>query len=152
LTEKEYLEIYAQDDQPDLDFYKVKAEGKPIIHYSLNFQKSRRTNLAIHEHLRWNSFMISKGMVPASKKLILEEMDSDGKYTNGKNYALRRHGNITTMSGLIEFRKMTALRDIDKYKSMEKAEESKDVIKYDYQLLDDAYWLLTKNGYKIVRL
>ncbi len=47
---------------------------------------------------------------------------------------------------------MTALRDIDKYKSMEKAEESKDVIKYDYQLLDDAYWLLTKNGYKIVRL
>ena len=152
LTEKEYLEIYAQDDQPDLDFYKVKAEGKPIIHYSLNFQKSRRTNLAILEHLRWNSFMISKGMVPASKKLILEEMDSEGKFTNGKNYALRRHGNITTMSGLIEFRKMTALRDIDKYKSMEKAEESKDVIKYDYQLLDDAYWLLTKNGYKIVRL
>ena len=26
-----------------------------------------------------------------------------------------------------------------------------DVIKYDYQLLDDAYWILKENGYKIVR-
>ena len=27
----------------------------------------------------------------------------------------------------------------------------KNVIKYDYQILDDAYWLLTTNGYKIVK-
>lgn len=152
LTEREYLEIYARNDQPDLDFYNLKVEGKPIVHYSLDFKDSRRTNLAILEHLRWNSFMISKGMVPASKKLILEEVGSDGRFTNGKNYAIRRHGNITTYNGLLEFRKMIALRDIKKYPSMEKAEEGKDVIKYDYQLLDDAYWLLSKNGYKIVRI
>ena len=30
--------------------------------------------------------------------------------------------------------------------------EKADVIKYDYQLLDDAYWLLNSNGYKIIRL
>ena len=26
-----------------------------------------------------------------------------------------------------------------------------DVIRYDYQLLDDAFWLLSENGFKIVR-
>ena len=31
------------------------------------------------------------------------------------------------------------------------SEHAADVIRYDYQLLDDAYWLLTKSGYKIVR-
>ena len=30
-------------------------------------------------------------------------------------------------------------------------EENYDVIKYDYQLLDDAYWLLTENNFKIIR-
>ena len=29
-------------------------------------------------------------------------------------------------------------------------EEQADVIKYDYQLMDDAYWLLSKTGYKII--
>ena len=30
-------------------------------------------------------------------------------------------------------------------------EVDKDVIKYDYQLLDDAYWLLSACGYKIIK-
>ena len=83
--------------------------------------------------------MISRGFIPASKEQIL----SDSR-KNGKDYVLRRHGNLTTFDGLLEFRKMTAERDgCDEYK--------KDVIKYDYQLLDDAYWLLCKNGYKITK-
>lgn len=152
LSEEEYLKIYAQDDQPDFDYYKVNADGKPIVRYTLNFRDSRRTRLAIHEHLRWNSFMISKGMVPASKKLILEETTPTGRKTNGKNYAVRRHGNITTFEGLIEFRKMIAERDKQEGETLLQAEERCDVIKYDYQLLDDAYWLLSMNGYKIVRV
>ncbi len=152
LSEQEYLETYARGDKPDIAFYSVQADGKPIVHYSLEFKPSRRTSLAIHEHLRWNAFMISKGMVPASKKQILEEKDERGKYTNGKNFAVRRHGNLTTFEGLVEFRKMIAERDREKYDSLDAAEESSDVIKYDYQLLDEAYWLLTENGYKIVRL
>ncbi len=151
LSEQEYLKIYAQEDQPDLNFYNVTAEGKPIVHYTLDFNASRRTSLAIHEHLRWNSFMISKGMVPASKKLILEETNVKGEKTNGKNYSVRRHGNITTFEGLIEFRKMIAERDMSENESLLQVEERKDVIKYDYQLLDDAYWLLTQNGYKIIK-
>ena len=146
LTEQEYLAVYAKGDLPDVTTYKVKADGKPIVHYTVNFPESRRKTMAIHEHYRWNSFMLSKGMVPATKQQILEEqVEKNGKlrYTNGKNYADRRHGNLTTFEGLIEFRRMVAQRDgCD--------ELDKDVIKYDYQLLDDAYWLLTKCGCKII--
>ena len=146
LTEEEYLSLYAKGDMPDLATYNVKADGKPIVKYTLEFPNSRRKNMAIHEHYRWNSFMLSKGMVPATKRQILEEqVEKDGKlrYTNGKNYAEHRHGNLTTFEGLIAFRKMVAERDCCD-------EGDKDVIKYDYQLLDDAYWLVTKCGCKII--
>ena len=92
--------------------------------------------------------MISKGIIPSSREQIATEkiIGKDGRerFTNGKNYAVRRHGNLTTFDGLVEFRKIVAARD-------NCSEEEKDVIKYDYQLLDDAYWLLHKNGYKIVK-
>lgn len=146
LTEEEYLNRYAVGDLPDTKTYNLDIEGKKVINYTLNFPQSKRRNLAVLEHLRWNSFMISKGMVPATKEQILTEtVEKGGKrvYTNGKNYRLRRHGNITTFEGLIKFRQMVAERD-------KKTELECDVIKYDYQLLDDAFWLLSKNGYKIV--
>lgn len=147
LTEKEYLDYYAEGDIPDIETYSLEVEGKKIIKYPLNFKESRRKNLAILEHYRWNSFMISQGMIPASKDQILNEMaEKCGKikHTNGKNYRLRRHGNLTTFEGLVEFRKMVANREGGN-------EADFDVIKYDYQILDDAYWLLSKNGYKIVK-
>ena len=147
LSEEEYLRQYAGTDLPDTGKYSVTANGKLIVSYTLDFAESRRRNMAIHEHQRWNSFMISKGMIPASRSQIRDEITvgKDGKpqHTNGKNYAVRRHGNLTTFDGLVEFRKIVAERDGC-------TEESVDVIKYDYQLLDDAYWLLTANGYKII--
>ena len=91
--------------------------------------------------------MLSKGMVPSSKEQILndtKEVNGKIKHTNGKDYAFRRHGNITTFEGLVEFRKMITMRDNND-------ELENDVIKYDYQLLDDAWWLLNENGYKIIR-
>lgn len=147
LTEAEYINLYAGNDLPDTETYGVEAEGKKVINYTLNFPESKRRNLAVLEHLRWNSFMISKGMVPATKSQILNEtVERNGKtrHTNGKNYRLRRHGNLTTFDGLVEFRQTVAKRDGGN-------EADYDVIKYDYQLLDDAYWLLTKNGYKIIK-
>ena len=147
LSAEAYLELYAGSDRPDLETFDIKADGKPVVAYSLDFPASRRRNMAVHEHLRWNSFMISKGMVPATKKQILEEritVKGKEKFTNGKNYAIRRHGNLTTFEGLVEFRRMVAARD-------NSTEAEKDVIKYDYQLLDDAHWLLRKNGFKIVK-
>ena len=146
--EAEYLEIYARTDMPDTSKYDVTANGKPIVYYTLDFPVSRRRNMAIHEHQRWNSFMISKGIIPSTREQIASEkiVGKDGRerFTNGKNYAVRRHGNLTTFDGLVEFRKIVAKRD-------NCSEAEKDVIKYDYQLLDDAYWLLQANGYKIVK-
>ena len=144
LTEKEYLEIYAGIDIPVSEKNIKEYNGKKIIEYTLDFQQSRRKNMAIHEHLRWNSYMITKGSIPSSIKQIKSERINK-KYSNGKNLEVRRHGNLTTFEGLIEFRKIVAERDNCN-------EEQTDVIKYDYQLLDDAYWLLTSNGYKIFRL
>ena len=149
LSESEYLAIYAGDDMPDRESYGVKANGKPIVKYTLDFPLSRRRNMAIHEHQRWNSFMISKGMIPSSRKQIecerIIDKSNNERYSNGKNYSVRRHGNLTTFEGLVEYRKIISKRD-------NCSEESIDVIKYDYQLLDDAYWLLNSSGYKIVKI
>lgn len=150
LTEEgynKYIQYYAADDIPDVKSYDLEVDGKKVVKYTLDFAESKRKNLAVLEHYRWNSFMLSKGMVPASKDQILSDKvkkDGKDKYTNGKNYRLRRHGNLTTFEGLVTFRQMVAERDGGN-------EADYDVIKYDYQLLDDAYWLLTKNGYKIVK-
>ncbi len=148
ISEEEYINIYAPDDKPVVGNYSVKANGKKILHYDLNFAISRRRNMAIQEHQRWNSFMISRGIIPSTRDQIINEMVFDkkkGKYkhSNGKNYAVRRHGNLTTFDGLVEFRRMIALRDGC-------SEVETDVIKYDYQILDDAYWLLSSNGFKII--
>ena len=151
LSEQEYLDIYALNDIPDKSYYNLLADGKPIIHYPLDFKKSLRRNFAIQEHLRWNSFMISKGVVPASRKQILTEVNSVGQYTNGKNLNQRRHGCLTTFNGLLEYRRIIANRDISVGETLQQVEIRKDVIKYDYQIMDDAHWLLTKCGYKIIR-
>ena len=143
LSAAEYMEIYAGKDVP-LCLCEQTADGKPVLAYGLDFKESRRKTMAIQEHERWNSFMISHGMVPSTLEQIQNEKRADGKFTNGKNYAVRRHGNLTTFEGLETFRKMVAERDGE-------SEASCDVIKYDYQILDDAYWLLTRLGYKIVK-
>lgn len=147
LSEDEYISIYAANDKPNISYYSKKINGKAIVHYSLVYKDSLRKNLAILEHYRWNSFMLSKGMIPSSKEQILHELtqDPDAKATNGKNYRLRRHGNLTTFNGLISFREMIAKRD-------NVSEETVDVIKYDYQILDDAYWLLKQSGQKIYKI
>ena len=146
LTAEEYFAIYAGDDLPR-DSGLPHVFGKPIFKYDLNFPYSRRRNLAVHEHLRWNSFMLSKGFIPSSiDKIKNETVTVNGKieYTNGKRFDIRRHGNLTTFDGLVTFRKMIAARDnTDELKT--------DKIKYDYQLLDDAWWLLDRCGYVIIK-
>lgn len=147
LSESEYMQVYADGNAPDTRYDSVAADGKKIINYTLDFPESKRKNLAVSEHYRWNAFMLSKGVIPADKQQILNETTvKNGRtvFTDGKNYNLRRHGNITTFDGLAEFRRIIAERDnLD--------ENETDVIKYDYQLMDDAYWLLTRCGFKIVK-
>ena len=147
LSEEEYERIYTEN-HPIATHPSETQSGKKIVSYSLVNPPSKRTYLAEQEHLRWNAFMISRGMIPATIQQILGETVTDEagntRYTNGKNYLVRRHGNLTTFEGLRIFRKLIAERD-------GLTEAQTDVIKYDYQLMDDAYWLLTQNGYEIVR-
>lgn len=142
LDYEEYLEKYAAEDRP-IPRTGLKVNGKTVWEYSLDFARSRRTSMAIHEHYRWNSYMISHGIVPSDINNILTEKVG-GKFTNGKNYPLRRHGNLTTFEGLEEFRRIVANRN-------KNTEADEDVIKYDYQLLDDAPWFLEGFGYKIIQ-
>ncbi len=142
LDDEEYMNDYARDDRP-VPLEGADADGKTIWKYTLDFPDSRRKSMAIHEHYRWNSYMISHGIVPADIEKISGEQ-IDGKFTSGKNYPLRRHGNLTTFEGLETFRRIVS----DRNKS-EEAEE--DVIKYEYQLLDDAPWFLDGFGYKIIQ-
>lgn len=144
--EEKYLDEYAKDDP--LNYYDINAK-KRIVMYNLKFPNSRRRVLAIAEHYRWNSYMLSKGIVPATKDMILHEKvakqnSKELKFSNGKNYHLRHHGNLTTFDGLVQFRKMLAQRDKEE-------EIEKDVIKYDYQLMDDAYWILKEMEQEIYK-
>ena len=148
LSEDDYILHYAKNDLPDYSTYKLLVKNKKIINYPLDYNKnSRRTYMAELEHFRWNSFMISKGMIPSSiNQILTEKIVKKGKevYSNGKNYYDRRHGNLTTFDGLVEFRKILASRD-------DLDEKVYDVIKYDYQILDDAYWLLDSCGFEIFK-
>lgn len=145
LSEEEYLAIYAAGDPLAV---RGEIEGKKILRYTLDFPLSRRRTLAEQEHDRWNAFMFVRGYIPATRDEILTATVRRGDkevYSNGKDPVRRLHGNLTTFDGLVTYRQMIAARDGT-------SEESADVIKYDYQLMDDAYWLLTQNGYRIVYL
>ena len=143
LTKDEYFRIYAGDDMP-LIIYDAKRKKPQEIQYTLQYPESRRKNMAMQEHQRWCAFMLMKGFIPATVKEILEEENADGSYTNGKNYPMRHHGNLTTYQGLVDFRRKLAERD-------RCSEEEYDKIRNDYQILDVAWWLLTSKGYKIVK-
>ena len=88
--------------------------------------------------------MLSHGFVPPLKKLIYTERDKNGKYTDGKDYSIRQHSNLTTIKGLKEYAKIVSDRDGKSWKEV-------DVFKYDYQIMDDCYWLLSKVDRKIIK-
>lgn len=133
----EYIAKYEEGDPIVYGEEKDGVKGKLPVRYTIDFvEGSRRQALAILEHQRWNAYMISNGVIPSTIEQI-ENGDS-------KNLALRRHGNVTTFEGLVEFRKIMAKKE-------NCSEEMTDVIKYDYQIMDDLIWLLNQNGYMIVK-
>ena len=133
---EEYMEVY-QKNNPIVYLEQPAKNGYKTIIYSTDFVlDSVRGIMAVHEHQRWNAYMITCGFIPSTKKQIEEG--------SIKNFDERRHGNITTLEGLIEFRKMEVKR-------RNCSEIEADVIKYDYQLMDDLVWMLDKSGYKIIK-
>ena len=115
----------------------LSVEGKTIWDYSNGEQwrNSVRWTYAVQEHQRWCANMICNGLIPSDREEI--------KRNGGRSLDKRLHGNITTMAGLVEYRKIVA-------NAQGMSEEDADVIRYDYQLMDDVVWLLHACGYKLV--
>ena len=134
---EEFLRAYELND-PRIPS-ELSIEGKKIWKYSNaeQFRNSLRWTFAVQEHRRWCANMIVNGFIPCNKREIL---------TLNKQDALqkRKHGNLTTMEGLIEFRNLVA-------QETGKTAENTDVIRYDYQFMDDIVWLLEKCGYKLIK-
>ena len=87
LSEEEYLKRYAVGDPIE---YEASSDvlDKKVVRYTLDFPDSLRKNFAVLEHYRWNSFMISKGMIPSTRQQIEQEtvaVEGKTKYTNGKS-------------------------------------------------------------------
>lgn len=128
---------YENADPIIYDESKPQLNGRKTIIYTNNYiHGSVRENLAIQEHQRWNAFMISYGMIPSTIAEI--------KQGKSKNPINKKHGNITSWEGLIKYRQIEAER-------REISEEITDVIRYDYQIMDDVDWLLRNSGYKIIK-
>ena len=138
VSNESYMKFYAKGDHPV--FSGKRSEGMDLISYTGtdtedDFRRNiLRRNLTVQEHYRWNAYMMSQGFVPASRTQMKEKTRSD--------YSLRVHGNLTSFEGLFEYRRMMA-----EYRGTGESEE--DVIKYDYQLLDEAWCFLHSGGCRI---
>ena len=133
---REFMEKYERGNPrrplaPNID-------GKSVYDYvnDEQFNNSLRWTYAVLEHQRWCANMVCNGLVPAS----IEQIKENG----GRMPDKRLHGNLTTMKGLVQFRKIVA-------EQTKQTEEETDVIRYDFQLMDDVVWLLNKCGYKLIK-
>ncbi len=85
---------------------KNKIFDKKIYQHGLEYPDTKRTYMAMQEHMRWTAFMLCMGMIPSTKKEVIEDVN------NGKDYLVRRkHGCITTFEGLMKHRRVMAIKD-----------------------------------------
>lgn len=109
----------------------------------------RRLSFCIQEHYRWCAALITEGYAPPRLSRILNErrVGVCGKavYTDGKSSEEKLHPHLTDMAGLVRFAELTAERD-----GVMPAE--RDVIKYDFEILDFAWHILRAAGLGIYRV
>ncbi len=142
-----FIKDYSKLDA--IKYYKKSGvKSKKIVQYKTSdFKPSIRQNFAMLEHYRWSSYMIVNGFIPSTIEEILNNKtikDGKSKFTNGKIFNQRKHGNLTTFEGLKKYAELISERDKISY-------EKADVIRYDYQILDDVGWLISETPYKIVK-
>lgn len=132
----EFMRAYEKDDPIVYDGSEI--EGRKGVVYTNDAFKfdSLRGRMAIQEHQRWNAYAITCGMIP----MPIAKM-KEGKF---KDFELRKHGCLTTFDGLVNYRKIRA--EVE-----HRSEEETDVIRYDYQILDDVKWLAGRADKKIVK-
>jgi len=133
----EFMRDYTRENP--IQYGEGVYNGKRLVNYKTDYRRAGtpRSVLGETEHARWNAYYIGCGFVPASKS----EFKEKGKAALMRS---RKHINLTTFKGL---------DDYDKWRTESNTPEENrpDIIFYDYQLMDDAAWLLSRNGYKIIR-
>ncbi len=135
-AEDEYMARYQAGDAIEYE-QPEPIEGLSVVKYSLDFRHdTMRERMAMQEHQRWIAYMITCGFVPETLENIKK-----GRY---KDFEIRRHSNLTTFDGLVEWRKIKAA-------NTGRSESDCDVIKYDYQLMDNCAELLNKHDYRIIK-
>lgn len=134
---REWEEAYFAGDPPRYGEGTLNGKRKLVYRNVDLGRDGLRGRLARQEHDRWNAYMFTCGFLPSTRPAIASE-------TKGKDMAGGRHGNLTTFEGLVEFRRIVAA-------AFSKSEEAMDVIRYDYQLADDAAWFAARAGFGIVR-
>jgi len=134
---EQYMRKYTEGDA--IKYSGETVRDKKIVDYGdCEFARGTlRNNLAIQEHQRWNAYQICCGYIPAT----LEEIKNLDKESLIR---LRKHRNITTFDGLTEYKRIIAQATGIK-------EAEADVIKFDYQLMDDVCWLLERSGYGMIK-
>lgn len=134
---REYLADYSRGNP--IEYNGRELNGKKLVNYKTEYRRAAtpRSVLAETEHSRWNAYYIGNGFVPASKS----ELKKLGKAELTRR---RKHINLTTFRGL-------DLYDAWRTAPNTPPENRPDIIFYDYQLMDDAAWILSRNGYKIIR-
>ncbi len=135
---EEFMRDYTSGN--GIDYKEDVINGKRIVDYNKKYhiEGTPRTTLAICEHARWNAYYICRGFVPASKT----ELKTEGK---AKLMRRRKHINIASFDGLKSYAKW-------RIETEGISESDADIIKYDYQLMDDAIWILKRGGYKVVKI
>ena len=137
-AELDFINEYTRDDAI---VYKdgITIDGRSLISYNIASLKddSIRHTYAVEEHYRWNAYEISAGIIPATIDDSLDE--EKAKYLKDT----RQHANLSTYDGLIKYRNTKSDR-------LGITKDEADVIKYDYQIMDDAVWWLNKFHYSLV--
>ena len=131
-----FLRAYTRDDP--IRYKDETVNGKRLVDYddrSYRVAGSVRERLAVMEHLRWNAYYISAGFVPASR-------EEHREIPKAQRMRRRIHINLTTDRGLRDYEQMC--------EELGYSPTDADILKYDYQLMDDAVWLLHRSGYRIV--
>lgn len=102
------------------------ADTNPAPDYNFSPPFNVRDIMAYQEHLRWNAFHIANGYLPLKK--------ADLTLTNNKDIDKRLHACLTTFDGLKDYH--TYLLSFAN-ETTPLSFSDVDVIKYDYQILDN---------------
>lgn len=124
LTDEEYFAKYDPDGERNRYTYSEKLSLKGVF--------SARDALAFSEHERWTAYELSAGALPMKIKLSLVKDENGNATFINKTANETYHLCITTAKGLNQYHDY-----VEKINKEYGLNETSDVIKYDYDLMDN---------------